>query len=115
MTRVASLADSTEWRCCEAVVRYMFLLLRCDGGWQAVGTEYSGTDEASRVFSQQATVMSRIQGLANGEGGVGDEVVGWEGNRAFKSAVAVGKISMRLQYNGYCMCYCCSPETLILL
>jgi hypothetical protein len=66
--------------------------------------------------SQQATVMSRIQGLANEEGGgVGDEVVGWEGNGSFKGAVAEGKISMRLQYNGYCMCYCCSPETLILL
>ena len=94
----------------------MFLLFRCDGGWQAVETEYSGTDEAMRVFSQQATVMSRIQGLANEEDdGVGDEVVGWAGNWAFKGAGTEGKISMRLQYNGCCMCYCCSPETLTLL
>ena len=59
--------------------------------------------------------MSRIRGLENEEGGVGDEVAGWEGSWAFRGAGAIGKISMRLQYNSYCMGYCCSPETLILL
>jgi len=36
--------------------------------------------------------MSRIHGQENEEGGVGDEVVGWEGNWAFKGAGAVGMI-----------------------
>jgi hypothetical protein len=35
--------------------------------------------------------MSRIQGLENEEGGVGDKVGGWEGDWAFKGVGAVGK------------------------
>lgn len=41
--------------------------------------------------------MSRIRRLKSEEGGVGDEVVGWEGNCAFRGAVPVGKVSMGLQ------------------
>ena len=36
--------------------------------------------------------MSRIRGRENEEGGVGDEVVGWERDWAFKGTDAVGKI-----------------------
>jgi hypothetical protein len=41
--------------------------------------------------------MSQVRGPRSEEGGVGDEVVGWEGKWAFRCAGAAGNVSMRAQ------------------